>query len=83
MDAEVATGSFMSAPSDAAKTVTIYGYGDTRSNPNDHDSVVAQLMSEVDADAVHRQTMILHSADWVSNGEDESDWTNDGHRHPQ
>ena len=74
VDSQVVTGSFSAAPSDAAKAVTIYGYGDTRSNPVDHGSVVARLMMDVDADRGHRQTMILHSADWVANGDNESDW---------
>ena len=77
VDSEVSSGSFVTAPSDGAKTVTFYGYGDTRTYPADHDSVVAQLLIEVDADPVHRQTMMLHSADWVSNGENESDWTDE------
>jgi hypothetical protein len=77
VDAQPDTGSFMSAPSDTAKTVTIYGYGDTRSNPDDHNSVVQQLMGDVDGDAIHQQTIVLHSADWVNNGDNESDWTDE------
>jgi len=74
VDAQQDTGSFTAAPSDAAQAVTIYGYGDTRSNPNDHDIVVAQLLTDVDADADHRQTMILHAGDWVGSGDNESYW---------
>jgi len=75
VDAQQATGSFMAAPSDAAKTVTIYGYGDTIYNPDDHDRVVERVMMDVDADVFHRQTMVLHSGDWVRHGDRESDWS--------
>lgn len=77
VDTQQNSGSFMAAPSAAAKAVNMYGYGDTRTNPDDHDSVVAQLMIDVDADNDHRQTMMLHSADWVYNGEIESYWANE------
>jgi len=74
VDAQQVTGSFVTAPSDATETITIYGYGDTRSNPDDTDTVVKRIMMDVDADAFQRQTMVLHSADWVANGDSESDW---------
>ena len=38
-------------------------------NSADHDSAVAQLLIKVDADAVHLLTMMLHSADWMGNGD--------------
>ena len=75
VDAQQYTGSFMAVPSNAAKTVTFYGYGDTRSNSDGHDSVVERVMMDVDADAFHRQTMVLHSADWGESGDNESDWS--------
>ena len=74
VDAQQDTGSFMAAPSDAAKKVTIYGYGDTRSNPADHDSVAKRIMMDVDTDASHRPTVVLHSADWVASGDNEGAW---------
>jgi hypothetical protein len=55
--------------------VTIYGYGDTRTYPADHDSVAAQLLADVNTDTLKRQTVILHSADWVGSGDNEGDWT--------
>lgn len=77
VDAQEATGSFMSAPSNAAKSVTFYGYGDTRGSPDNHNSVVAQLMIYVDGDPDHRQTIILHSGDMVTNGDNEGDWADE------
>jgi len=74
VDTQQYNGSFMSAPSDAAKKITIYGYGDTRSHPDDHDSVVNRVMMDVDADAFRRQTIVLHSGDWVASGDDEINW---------
>jgi hypothetical protein len=48
-------------------------YGDTRSNPLLHDRVMNQLLYDVDQ-ADDRQTVILHSGDFVNAGDEESNW---------
>jgi len=74
VDIEQATGSFMTAPPNSASAVTIYGYGDTQSHPDDHDRVVKALLADVDTNSDRRQTITLHSGDWVSDGDDEEVW---------
>jgi len=68
-------GSFTSAPADSATSVKFLAYGDTRSNPGTHDAVNSQMTNTYTADPAY-QTFTLHSGDWVSNGDDETDWTN-------
>ena len=76
VDEHQISGSFLTAPSDTANAVIFYGYGDTRSNPADHDRVVERIMMDVDAtNASHRQTFVLNSADWVADGDRESAWS--------
>ncbi len=74
VDANSQTGSFLAAPAASATSVTLYGFGDTRSNPQDMDKVCAQLVTDVGTSPDARQTISLHSGDWVSNGDTESDW---------
>jgi len=74
VDATEETGSFLTAPPDAAVAVTIYGYGDTRSHPDIHDRVIQRLLYDVDADPVDRQTIAFHTGDLVDDGNLENDW---------
>ncbi len=69
----VGSGSFRTAPDSDAKDVNLFVYGDTRSNPRDHDRVVAQMMNTYKSDKSY-QTLVLHTGDFVSHGERESDW---------
>ena len=70
---KVGSGSFHTAPKDDATNVNFFVYGDTRSNPRDHDRVVAQMIKQYENDTSF-QTMVLHTGDFVSHGTRESDW---------
>ncbi len=70
---KVGKGSFHTAPKDDATNVNLFVYGDTRSNPGDHDRVVAQMIKQYENDASY-QTLVLHTGDFVSHGDRESDW---------
>lgn len=74
VDSEEATGSFLTAPSDASVAITIYGYGDSRQQSTIHDSVVQQLLADVATDPVNKQTIVLHTGDLVDNGNLEAHW---------
>ena len=67
------TGSFHAAPPDNAENVKFLAYGDTRSNPSDHDSVAAEMIDTYTDDPAY-QTFALHMGDWVNDGDTESDW---------
>jgi len=67
------TGSFVTAPDAQAEHVKFLVYGDTRSFPEDHDTVAASMISTLTSDASY-QTMLLAAGDLVSAGRDESSW---------
>ena len=67
------TGSFHAAPPDNAENVRFLAYGDTRSNPSDHDSVAAEMINTYTDDPDY-QTFALHRGDWVNDGDAETDW---------
>lgn len=67
-------GSFLTAPGDDAVEVSIYGYGDTRSQPNNHDWLLRQLLVDMNAAPDVRQTLCLHAGDFVQTGQDEWSW---------
>ena len=69
----VGSGSFRTAPGSNAKDVNIFVYGDTRSYPRYHDRVVARMIDVYENDSSY-QTLVLHTGDFVSHGEGESDW---------
>jgi hypothetical protein len=66
-------GSFFTGPGDEATSFTFYAYGDTRSNPNAHNSVAGQVVQEIEQ-SPETQTFIISSGDLVSNGNHENDW---------
>ncbi len=72
----VGSGSFRTAPNNSAQKVNLFVYGDTRTYPQDHDRVVSQMINVYENDASY-QTLVLHSGDFVSHGEQESDWDNE------
>ncbi|MBN1342029.1 MAG: metallophosphoesterase family protein [Phycisphaerae bacterium] len=74
VDGQNCTGSFKTAPQESATSLTFYGYGDTRSDPNTHDAVVAKLLDDMNADPEHRQTFCLHGGDFTMDGMDEPFW---------
>lgn len=70
---KVATGTFHSAPAPDARRMKFLAYGDTRSNPADHNTVCGAIDSSFQADP-QSQSLILHVGDWVSPGDSESAW---------
>jgi len=66
-------GHFQTAPADDATQLTFLAYGDTRSNPDDHDSVASQILMNYinDPDA---QSIITLSGDLINDGNTETDW---------
>jgi len=70
------TGSFVAAPSAQAEHVKFLVYGDTRSYPDDHDTVAAGMISTYTVDPSF-QTMLLAAGDLVNQGKNESSWTNE------
>ena len=77
VDGSFIEGSFLTAPQESSTSVTFYAYGDTRTQPAIHDSVVAQIMNQVNVNPDELQTMCFHSGDWVGNGSLESYWDNE------
>ena len=72
-DNEEKTGSFIAAPPDTAKSVKFIAYGDTRSEPGNHDKVVEGILKAFTEDPEY-QTVILNPGDLVKEGDQESDW---------
>jgi len=72
--AGVGRGSFLAAPPDDALNVKFLAYGDTRTNPGIHDSVNEAMTDAYAIDPAY-QTFTILTGDWVSNGDNESDWT--------
>jgi predicted phosphodiesterase len=71
----VGSGSFTAAPANDATDVKFLAYGDTRTNPDDHDAVCAEMITTYTSDPAY-QTITLHVGDWVNSGDNENDWTN-------
>jgi len=69
------TGSFKSAPDEAASSVKFLVYGDTRTNPDKQDMILEQALLVVDGDQDY-QTIITHAGDWA-NTNTESAWQNE------
>ena len=72
--ASVGKGSFLAAPLDNAPDVKFLAYGDTRTNPDIHNGVNEAMIDAYAVDPAY-QTFTLLTGDWVSNGDNESDWT--------
>ena len=69
----VFTGDFVSGVNDNAASFTFFAYGDTRSQPNEHDGVAARILAEMTSDSAS-QSFIVNSGDLVYDGDNESDW---------
>ena len=67
------TGSFRTAPAADAASLKFLAYGDTRTNPADHNTVCSMINSTIAGDPGY-QTLLLLSGDWVSS-DSESSWT--------
>ncbi len=73
---EVHTGNFRSAPDTSSNAVSFFVYGDTRSNPGTHDQVAAAMLETYYEDSDF-QSIVISSGDLVSNGDNETYWTNE------
>jgi hypothetical protein len=69
------TGSFYAAPSDQAKKLKFFAYGDVRSHPSTHNAVVKSMVSLYKADPEY-QTFVVSTGDLVKYGAVESQWDN-------
>ncbi len=69
-------GSFRTAPHDTTSCITFYAYGDTRSNPDLHDSLCVEMFTEIVAANENNQTIILHAGDW-NTSQGETYWDNE------
>ena len=73
VEASEYTGSFCAGPPDFARNVKFLAYGDTRTFPADHQTVTSRMLETFTNDPNY-QTFTLHVGDWVTNGDDETDW---------
>jgi len=69
-------GSFQTAPQNNAQNLAFFAYGDTRSNPNDHDDVAKRIMQDISQNNL-KQTFIINSGDLVYDGDSEASWQNE------
>jgi hypothetical protein len=67
------TGHFLTAPGGEASKVAFFAYGDTRTNPLNHDTVAGLMVQNYTADPDAQGIAIL-SGDLVSDGNAESKW---------
>ncbi|MBN1308454.1 MAG: metallophosphoesterase family protein [Chitinispirillaceae bacterium] len=58
-------GTFRSAPPDTADSTSFFIYGDTRTYPQMHDSVLSGICHTI-RNAPSRQTILLHTGDWTA-----------------
>jgi len=65
--------SFLAAPPDDETSLWFYAYGDTRSQPWEHDSVASTILNEI-RNIPASQTFIVNSGDLVADGDSETDW---------
>jgi len=66
---------FVTGSNSNVTSFSFYAYGDTRTQPAEHDGVAEQILTEI-TNAPASQTFIFNSGDLVANGEDENDWDN-------
>ena len=72
-DYDTAVGNFRTGPVNSVSDITILAYGDTRTYPNNQDSVAGQIIQNYTNDTA-AQTLLLLSGDMVADGNSESDW---------
>jgi len=65
---------FIAGRNDQDSSFSFYAYGDTRSQPYEHDKVAEQILNEINNDPAS-QTFIVNSGDLVEDGDDEDDWS--------
>lgn len=74
VDGNYQTGSFKTAPQSSTQSVIFYAYGDTRTQPDKQSEVLGSILNYINQSPDQKQTILLHSGDWVSNGDQENDW---------
>ncbi|MFC1504483.1 Ig-like domain-containing protein [Spirochaetota bacterium] len=74
VDSDTETGSFKTAPLQTTPHVVFYAYGDTLSFPSSNNAVLGGLLADLNQNTNERQTLLLHSGDWVSNSDQETYW---------
>ena len=75
VDSEYYTGYFVTPPDNSAESVVFYGYGDTRTQPMEHDKVLKAVMDDMDSQSdKERHTFMIHGGDFVSRGLMENYW---------
>ena len=74
VDGNLQTGVFQSAPPADAASVTLYAYGDSRTGTDIQDQVLGQVLADAAVQPGRRRTMIFHSGDMTSSGDDEGCW---------
>jgi hypothetical protein len=67
-------GSFKTPPIASAPEISFYAYGNTRRFPQAHDLVARGIRQDMAQDPARRQTICLHTGDFVTFGMDESYW---------
>jgi hypothetical protein len=70
------TGSFTAAPAADTRTLKFISYGDTRTNPDQHDAVAKQIVHLFQGDPAY-QTFNLFVGDFVTSGDLEESWQNE------
>jgi hypothetical protein len=73
---QYAPGTFYTAPSASATTLKFFSYGDTRSNPTQHDSDAKEVIATYTSDPGY-QTLNAFVGDAVADGDSDSTWTSE------
>lgn len=74
LEDDTIAGTFRTGPTSDEKHIKFLVYGDTRTNPQIHDSVAAQMVSEYMAND-SLQSILISTGDMVSNGDMEEYWS--------
>jgi len=74
VDNDSSTGSFITAPTSSATSLSFYAYGDNRDGVAEQDVVLGRLVADMNVLPESRQTFCLHGGDITYDGEDEDQW---------
>ena len=72
---DTVAGTFRTAPDSDATTLKFFAYGDTRTQPRNHNAVASGILATIRQDPEF-QTFIIVTGDLVGNGDNEADWDN-------
>lgn len=73
IDDDKIKGSFTAGRASNAEDFMFYAIGDTRTQPNMLNEVMGAILTDMNANATQRQTMLLHSGDWC-HADEETVW---------